>query len=747
MELFSLSTFDLTKKAKKKKKLKTLSKLFSYPGASSLIGTFLARAVVDDALPPSFVSTLPSGTPSPSRANSNANATSTPPPPPPPPPTTGAAAVRAAAEAALRRPHAAEALSGDACWGDAGATHAGGYAATRAAVAHILSDFLAESANSSVSDSSNSSTSSTSAAAAPAAAAAAAAAASQRFCALRSPFCGHELVKQAVLAAADAADEAVNGPRNKGAAKEEGEGEGGEGEEGEEQGERKGGEKPADPAAVAAAVAGLLSSLAEAGTVSSSQMAKGFERVEACLPQLGPEAAAAAEKLAEDGERGGWLERNEGSGSGSGVQISSSSPTSSSRPAPFDADAPPPPHLAAAAAVPALALAKYKASALVAWDEYFASGDVDALAAALLASAASAARGANAASSLSSASAAAKASSSSSTATAAAAVNGNSATSVSTHPPLSSSPPPPVDQRAFSWAAVKVGVRLACDRRAAEREAASVALASLVGDSSKAPANSPLGVISHEAAATGFLALLDAAEDLALDVPAAPRLLSLFVARAVVDEVLPPSFLADAVPALRANSLGLAAVAAAGASLGARHAAERALGCWSVAGGALRADDRSSLGLKGAMQAALEEFQLCGPGDAAAEAEVAACLRELDAPFYHHEFVKRALTAAATASAAAAAAAATRRSSEGGGGGGAAAADDDNDEEKLTPAEARLLDLLARLTATGEVSQTQAARGTARFAASVDDLALDCPGARASAARLEKGLAERGIGK
>ena len=289
---------------------------------------------------------------------------------------------------------------------------------------------------------------------------------------------------------------------------------------------------------------------------------------------------------------------------------------------------------------------------------------------------------------------------------------------------------------------MKVGVRLACDRRAAEREAASVALASLVGDATMAPPNSPLGVLSHEAAATGFLSLLDAAEDLALDVPAAPRLLSLFVARAVVDEVLPPSFLADAVPALRANSLGLAAVAAAGASLGARHAAERALGCWSVAGGALRADDRSSFGLKSAMQAAIDEFSLCGPGDAAAEAEVAACLRELDAPFYHHEFVKRALTAAATASAAAAAAAAARRSSEGG---AAADKNDNDDDEKLTPAEARLLDLLARLTATGEVSQTQAARGAARFAASVEDLALDCPGARASAARLERGLAERGI--
>lgn len=522
-----------------------------------------------------------------------------------------------------------------------------------------------------------------------------------------------------MLAAADAADEAVNGPRKKEVAA------------AAEAEEEEAAQLLRDPAAVAAAVAGLLSSLAEAGTVSSSQMSKGFERVEACLPQLGPEAAAAVEKLAEDAEKGGWLER--GSSGGNGNQISSSSPTASSRPAPFDADAPPPPHLAAAAALPSLSLAKYKASALVAWDEYFASGDVDALAAALLASAASAARGANSAFA-------------SSSATAAAAANGSSSAPTASAPPsLSSSPPPPVDPRAFSWAAVKVGVRLACDRRPAEREAASVALASLVGDVTKALSpNSPIGVISHEAAATGFLALLDAAEDLALDVPAAPRLLSLFVARAVVDEVLPPSFLADAVPALRANSLGLAAVAAAGASLGARHAAERALGCWSVAGGALKADDRSSSGLKGAMQAALDEFSLCGPGDAAAEAEVARCLRELDAPFYHHEFVKRALTAAATASAAAAAAAAAHRSSEGGGAGGADE-DENEDEQKLTPAEARLLDLLARLSATGEVSATQAARGAARFAASVDDLALDCPGARASAARLEKGLAERGI--
>ena len=53
-------------------------------------------------------------------------------------------------------------------------------------------------------------------------------------------------------------------------------------------------------------------------------------------------------------------------------------------------------------------------------------------------------------------------------------------------------------------------------------------------------------------------------QDLALDIPDAPHLLALFLGRAVVDEVLAPSFLASVLPALRNDSLGVTVVQTTG---------------------------------------------------------------------------------------------------------------------------------------------------------------------------------------
>ena len=47
----------------------------------------------------------------------------------------------------------------------------------------------------------------------------------------------------------------------------------------------------------------------------------------------------------------------------------------------------------------------------------------------------------------------------------------------------------------------------------------------------------PIGVVFQ-----GFEDLLESLDDLVLDVPNAPQLLSLFMSRAIVDDVLPPSF-------------------------------------------------------------------------------------------------------------------------------------------------------------------------------------------------------------
>ena len=62
----------------------------------------------------------------------------------------------------------------------------------------------------------------------------------------------------------------------------------------------------------------------------------------------------------------------------------------------------------------------------------------------------------------------------------------------------------------------------------------------------------------------GFTRLLASVEDLALDFPDAAHTLSLFLGRAVVDEALPPSFLAAVLTSLRYDSLGVAVVHATG---------------------------------------------------------------------------------------------------------------------------------------------------------------------------------------
>ena len=50
--------------------------------------------------------------------------------------------------------------------------------------------------------------------------------------------------------------------------------------------------------------------------------------------------------------------------------------------------------------------------------------------------------------------------------------------------------------------------------------------------------------------------------------------------RAIVDEVLPPRFLAEVVPHMQSGSVGLTIVQAVGGILSARHAGERLAACW-----------------------------------------------------------------------------------------------------------------------------------------------------------------------
>ena len=354
----------------------------STPGATNIIATFMARAIVDDALPPAAVASLPPG------------------------------GVKEAVAAALAAPHAAEALA--SAWGVAAP---GSFDATRSAVAELLSTYYRAVGE----------TGADSAPASPAFAVPPASPSSPTSPTASSPlatfeaglhrlgvpFAHHEVVKQAARAAARGA-------------------------------------------ASVDAAARLLAALAASGTVSASQMAKGFERLAASLDDVAagaPRARAAAAALAERGATDGWLD-------------AAALAAARADHAPLDADA-----ALGDSGAASSADAAYKQAALAAAREFFDADDSSAAAAALAAA----------------------------------------------------GPP------SKAWIFVKHAILASLDRRDREREAVSRLLCELVPTS-----------IPAAAAAEGFTRLLAAAEDITLDAPDAPRMLALFLGRAVVDEVLPP---------------------------------------------------------------------------------------------------------------------------------------------------------------------------------------------------------------
>lgn len=63
---------------------------------------------------------------------------------------------------------------------------------------------------------------------------------------------------------------------------------------------------------------------------------------------------------------------------------------------------------------------------------------------------------------------------------------------------------------------------------------------------------------------TNFQCILSLEQDMRLDNPDAEHLLTLFLGRVIVDEVLPPAFLTAALPSLENQSLGVNIIQATG---------------------------------------------------------------------------------------------------------------------------------------------------------------------------------------
>jgi len=91
-----------------------------------------------------------------------------------------------------------------------------------------------------------------------------------------------------------------------------------------------------------------------------------------------------------------------------------------------------------------------------------------------------------------------------------------------------------LDHPDFHHEFVKSAISRAFDGHDRERELASNLLPRLYPN-----------VITHNKIVEGFTTLLERIEDLKLDIPNAPEYLSMFLARAVVDDLLPPAFLSS----------------------------------------------------------------------------------------------------------------------------------------------------------------------------------------------------------
>eukprot|EP00252_Welwitschia_mirabilis_P010636 TRINITY_DN2402_c0_g1_i1.p1 TRINITY_DN2402_c0_g1~~TRINITY_DN2402_c0_g1_i1.p1 ORF type:complete len:712 (+),score=190.22 TRINITY_DN2402_c0_g1_i1:189-2324(+) len=224
----------------------------------------------------------------------------------------------------------------------------------------------------------------------------------------------------------------------------------------------------------------------------------------------------------------------------------------------------------------------------------------------------------------------------------------------------------------FNALFVKRLIMLAMDRKNREKEMASVLLSSLYTE-----------VLPVEDIVHGFLLLLESAEDTVLDIPVAGNELALFLARAVIDDILAPLDLEEIHSQLEPNSIGREIVRMSRSLLAARLAGERILRCWGGGTGWAVEDAKDKI------DKLLEEFEAGGD-----IGEACQCIRDLDMPFFHHEVVKKALVMAM---------------------------------EKLND---RLLVLLHECYSEGLISINQMVKGFTRVADSLDDLALDIPCAR-----------------
>jgi programmed cell death protein 4 len=240
---------------------------------------------------------------------------------------------------------------------------------------------------------------------------------------------------------------------------------------------------------------------------------------------------------------------------------------------------------------------------------------------------------------------------------------------------------------------VKRAVSLSCDEGPRERELTSRLLTCIHPS-----------LLSDEDMEAGFDQVLESMDDLEIDIPDAKGMVGSFLARAVVDEVLPPAFVSS--KSFPEDSVLDIAVKL----LSREHCTARLEKVWGPG------DGRPVEELKVVMDQLLKEYLLSRELD-----EAARCVRELNAPHFHHELVKRGVKIAME---------------EDGANKGASTHSD--------PSIDAMAALFEFLVGNAIVSEFQVSKGLIKLHKILDDLKLDVPGAGDMLKEFEEMIKERG---
>jgi len=168
---------------------------------------------------------------------------------------------------------------------------------------------------------------------------------------------------------------------------------------------------------------------------------------------------------------------------------------------------------------------------------------------------------------------------------------------------------------------VQKAVYLAMEQQAYERELVSKMLSHLRGST-----------IASEDFAEGFQTALDKLDDASLDIPEAAQMLGKFIARAIVDEIVPPAFLKSC---SSESNLAKDAVALATGLINDSHRSRKLEHVWGPG------DLFSVKRIKQEVHKIIEEYIA---NEDRVEADHA--LRKLNAPSYNFQFVRYSIRAA-----------------------------------------------------------------------------------------------------